>query len=196
VHETEASRQPHQSGAVAQTELSVDAIEVGIDRLARDAQLAGDLLRLLAIGRQPKHLVLPFGQNAEHVGGASEIGRHHRQLLGQARRDVALAAAHSLQRFEQGVCALGLEHVADGAGCQRVAHVLDFVVPADDQDLHFGPAPQDLARREHAVHPGKDDVHQHHVGPGALDQLERHACRTRLAHHLVSRGVPDQLTYA
>jgi hypothetical protein len=176
VHEAEASRQPHQRGAVAQAELAVDAIEVGVDRLAREAQLAGDLVRLLAIGRQPKHLVFPFGQDAEHVDGASVIGRHRRQLLGQAGRNVALASPHALQRLQQGIWAFGLEHVADGAGRQGVAHVLDFVVPAHDQDLHFWPTPQDLAGREHAVHAGKNDVHQHNVRPGALDHLERRAC--------------------
>jgi hypothetical protein len=100
VDEAEAGRQPHQGGAIAQAELAVDAIEVGIDGLARETQLAGDLLRLLAIGRQPKHLVLPLGQNAEHVGGASAIGRHRRYLFGQARRDVALASPDSFHRLQ------------------------------------------------------------------------------------------------
>ena len=59
-------------------------------------------------------------------------------------------------------------------------------MPADDQHLHRRQAPDDLARRDDAVQPGQDDVHQHHVGPNGLDELERLARRPSLTDDLVS----------
>ena len=53
VQHPEAGGQPHQLRHVAQSELAVDAIEVGIDRLARDAELARHVARDHALGREP-----------------------------------------------------------------------------------------------------------------------------------------------
>ena len=66
MHEAEAGRQLHQVAAVAQPELPVDAIEVGVDGLARETEVARDLLRHVAVGGQAKHL-------ASHCNGDDRV---------------------------------------------------------------------------------------------------------------------------
>ena len=52
MHQADTGGQSDQLGPIVQAELSIDPVEVGVDRLAGETQLAGDFGRGAAICRQ------------------------------------------------------------------------------------------------------------------------------------------------
>jgi hypothetical protein len=81
MHQTDFDGESNELGTVAKPQLSIDSIEVGVDRLAREAQLSGDLPRRAAVRGQPEDLPLPLRQQVEGkalrargVGGGQSLG--------------------------------------------------------------------------------------------------------------------------
>jgi hypothetical protein len=82
MHQTKFEGEPDELGTVAKPQLSIDPIEVGVDGLAREAQLSGDLPRRATVRGKAEDLPLPLRQEVEGAGL-----RARRAEGGQARGD-------------------------------------------------------------------------------------------------------------
>jgi hypothetical protein len=170
-------------------ELCAQPAQVGLDRGLGEMQggrdlgvrpPAGDLQqnRALAVAqsREPRVVDRRVRQRAGDLfEQPARRGRRHYRVAGRDRPD------RGQQLLRLGV----LQQEAAGAGAQRWEHVLVEVERGqDDHPRRRGAVAVDQhTSRLDAVEPGHADVHQHDVGGGDREPLERLAAVLRFADH-------------
>jgi hypothetical protein len=99
MHEAETDSESDERGPIMKAELPIDAVEVRINGLACDAELARDFDGTAAVCCQAKNLSFPLGQDVENVvhgPSGSESG----EVRSQLRRDVGDAASSAIKRAQ------------------------------------------------------------------------------------------------
>jgi hypothetical protein len=167
---------------------------VALDGLARDEQLARDLLVGVALGDQPQHLALPRGQLIKlGVKGWLDVVRRGRgsegvkNEAGQPVREHRVAVRHPPDRVREVARRDGLGHVAARARPDHRDHVLRGVRGRQRQELDLRVFLLNLGDDGVPAAAGQVDIEQDHVGEQPPDQLDGRGDVLRLPYHLDPR---------
>ena len=144
-----------------------------MDGLVADAQLVRDLLIHQTLAQQIQHLLFALGQAFRlRLRRRRALERLH-DLARDVRRHWRAAAFHFINRFEQFLARRALEHITVRARRQRVENIFRVLIDREHHHLDFRRDFFQLPDALDAVHAGQVDVHQHHVGLGLRQILER-----------------------
>src|SRR6266511_577562 len=186
----------HDGGrAVPQAELREDVADVGLHGSLADEQLAADLLVRGTTGDQPQHVQLSPGELVDLRGllgpgqGLGPVGLEDPSRHG--RVEPRAAAGHHAGGPDDVLARRILQHEPGRARGQGGLHHLVVVERREHEDggrvVSFPQAPGGL-RTVHPLHP---NVHEHHVGPGLSDGIERLPPILALPHDLEAVSGPQ-----
>src|ERR1700761_895461 len=169
--------------------------DVALDGLARDEQLAGDLLVGVALSDQPQDLALPGGQLIEfRVEGRLDViwcgrsGEGVEHEAGQPVREHRVAVRDPPDRVRQVAGGDRLGHVAPRARPDHRDHVLRRVRGRQREELDLGMLLLDLGDDGLAAAAGQVHVEQDHVGQQLADQFDGRSDVCGLADHFHPRA--------
>jgi hypothetical protein len=194
MHEADAESQPDQLCLVAQLQLSVNAVQMGVNRLSRQAELPRDLIRALALRGEAKDLALPLGQHGEPCRQGLLVLPCSGKALRQTSRKVQLATRDDIECANQRFGFVCFEHVSGGSGVHCVQDVLGLAVSAQNQDTRSRNAAKNLSRRNDPIHSSHDEVHDDDVRFRHLDQPKRLTRRGGFADHFESQRSGQEVT--
>src|SRR4051812_2954639 len=165
---------PRELDAVAHAELLQHVGPVAVDRLAADHQEVRDLVAGVAFGDKLEHLELA-GREWIHVvsaAGAIEVVAHERGH--GAGVEERLTAHRGPARMDEVAVGRRLQHVAGGAGAQRLEQELLVLVHREHERPHLSAPAREFARGLQAGHARHGDVEDREVDvvlEGALHRL-------------------------
>src|SRR4051794_17432310 len=174
--EPPADRVPGQLDAVAQAELLEDVRAMALDGLLADRQELGDVAARVALGDELDDLDLARRQRilAQRLARPRALEVVADQRPHRAGVEERLAAHRGAARLDEVAVGDRLEHVAGGAGAQRLVEVLLGVVHRQDQHAQPGAPPAQLVGGAQAAHARHRDVEDREVDvvlERALDRL-------------------------
>src|ERR1017187_2951075 len=155
------------------------------DGLGADLQDFSDAFGVLAFGNQLENLALPARQLFER---AFPVGDPiQRKFFEESRGDFPAEINFPVKHPLQGGFQFGrrrfLEQVAGRARLQRAPIILLVVVHGKNDDPHVRKFPGDALRRFQAIEARHGDIHQNHIWPLCLDQIQHLAPIAGFAHH-------------
>ena len=165
-----------------------------LHRALGNVERARDLLVRLALAEQAQHVALARRQHRHDVGvdRRRRLGRA-RRLGQQQRRRVDAAAEHLLERRDHRLRVERLGDVAEGAGGERVEHVLALLRAGHDDAPQLGIGVAQLADRGGAVHARHRQIDDGEVDLGVgVEQLAQLRQAPRLAHFGRAAAVVEQ----
>ena len=135
--------------AVAHAELFEDVRAVALDRLLGDEEHLADLLVGVRLGDELDDLLLARGEHVrvERLAGAGALDVLAHERAHAAGIEERLTPHRGPARLDEVAVDGALEHVAGGAGADRLEQVLLAVVHREHEDADVGLAMRDLARR-------------------------------------------------
>jgi hypothetical protein len=165
--------------------------DVALDGLARDEQIARDLLVGVALGDQPQHLALPRGQLVEfRIEGRLDVVRRGRRgegvkdEAGQPVREHRVAVRDPPDRVREVGGGDRLGDVAPRARPDHRDHVLRGVRGRQREELDLGMLLLDRGDDGMTAAARQVHVEQNHIREEPPDQLDRRGDVVRLADHL------------
>src|SRR5688572_4569548 len=150
VHQVVGDGVVHQLRVRLHVHLAQDARAVGADGIGAEEELVGDLAHGLAGSDHPHHLVLAVRERLVQRLAAVVL-ELERELLAQARRDVAPAAGDLADGAHQLLGGAFLRQVTCGARLERAHRVAVLGVHAEDQHRAAGIALAQLLDQLQAV---------------------------------------------
>src|SRR5262245_14771743 len=169
-----------------------------LDRLLADHQPLGDFAVGQALGDQPQHLGLPWGQVAQQLGpgrrARAQPSEFADQPAGHGRGEQRVTGRDDPDRLEQPLGGDVLEQESTGTRPQRLVDVLVEIECGEHQHARAGPGVGlggDPASRLDAIHGRHPDVHEDDIGMYLAAQANRFGT-VRGAAHDVDVGLSAQ----
>jgi hypothetical protein len=189
VDQTVPVGQRDQLRAVTSADFHHGPADVGFRGGLADGQCLGDFAVAQAVGGQPGDLSFALGQLGQDFGVDLAVGRAldepGDQAAGQAGRQQRLAAGDDSDAVQE-LAGIGvLDQEPAGAGVQGVDDVFVMVERGEYQHVDVGEVGcfGDAAGGLEPVDVRHADVHEHDVGLGLADQVDRGRAVGGLAHH-------------